>query len=162
MSHASARYEFNDKPADYAALADELRGLLTDEHDLIANAANATSLIYHALPDLNWCGVYLLKRGELVVGPFQGKPACVRIALGKGVCGTAAAERKTLVVPDVHEFPGHIACDAASRSEIVVPLISKGDLLGVLDLDSPKLARFDEADRRGLEQLAAIFVNSLE
>ena len=160
MSHESARYEFKDKAADYAELARELQSLLSGETDLIANAANATSLIYHALPDLNWCGVYLLKAGELVVGPFQGKPACVRIALGKGVCGTAAAERKTIVVPDVHAFPGHIACDAASRSEIVIPLIAGGDLFGVLDLDSPKLARFDEADRRGLEQLAAILASA--
>jgi L-methionine (R)-S-oxide reductase len=162
MSHESSRYEFRNKPADYAALARELQSLLADEIDLIANAANATSLIYHALPDLNWCGVYLFKEGELIVGPFQGKPACVRIALGKGVCGTAAQARKTIVVPDVHAFPGHIACDAASRSEIVVPLITRGELLGVLDLDSPQLARFDDEDRRGLEQLAAVFVNSLE
>jgi GAF domain-containing protein len=161
MSHEGARYPFEDKAADYAALARELEGLLADERDLIANAANATSLIYHALPDLNWCGVYLLKDGELVVGPFQGKPACVRIALGKGVCGTAASQRKTIVVPDVHAFPGHIACDAASNSEIVVPLIARGELLGVLDLDSPQLARFDEDDRRGLEQLAAILVSTV-
>jgi len=162
MSHESARYTFRDKPADYAALARELQGLLMDESDLIANAANATSLIYHALPDLNWCGIYLLKDGGLVVGPFQGKPACVRIALGKGVCGTAASQRKTIVVPDVHAFPGHIACDAASNSEIVVPLIAQDELLGVLDLDSPRLARFDEDDRRGLEQLATIFIKSLQ
>jgi GAF domain-containing protein len=161
MSHESARYTFKDKAADYAALAQELEGLLSGEKDLIANAANATSLIYHALPDLNWCGVYLFTGSELIVGPFQGKPACVRIALGKGVCGTAASQRKTIVVKDVHEFPGHIACDAASNSEIVVPLIAKGELLGVLDLDSPKLARFDEDDRRGLEKLAAVFLNSL-
>lgn len=161
MSHDSARYTFHDKSGDYAALARELEGLLTDERDLVANAANATSLIYHALPDLNWCGVYFLKDGGLVVGPFQGKPACVRIPLGKGVCGTAASQRKTILVPDVHAFPGHIACDAASNSEIVVPLIARGELLGVLDLDSPKLARFDEEDRRGLERLATVFLNSL-
>jgi L-methionine (R)-S-oxide reductase len=161
MSHEGARYDFKDKPADYAALAQELKGLLTGEDDLIANTANATSLIYHTLPDLNWCGVYLLRGDELVVGPFQGKPACVRIGLGKGVCGTAAAERRTVVVPDVHAFPGHIACDAASRSEIVIPLIRRGDLLGVLDLDSPKLARFDDDDRRGLEQLANVLVASI-
>jgi GAF domain-containing protein len=162
MSHDSARYDFKDKAADYAALANELRSLLADERDLIANAANATSLIYHALPQLNWCGVYFLKESELVVGPFQGKPACVRIALGKGVCGTAAAQRKTIVVPDVHEFPGHIACDAASRSEIVIPLITRDSkLLGVLDLDSPELARFDDDDRRGMEKLAAVFTNSV-
>jgi L-methionine (R)-S-oxide reductase len=168
MSHQSARYEFQDKPADYAALARELESLLAGEHDLIANAANATSLIYHALPDLNWCGVYLLRGNELIVGPFQGKPACVHIPLGKGVCGTAAAHRRTIVVPDVHRFAGHIACDEASRSEIVVPLFGRSArtqgedyLLGVLDLDSPKPARFDEDDRRGLEALAAVFVNSL-
>jgi len=167
MSHSSARYDFQNKPADYASLAQELEGLLNGEHDLIANAANATSLIYHALPDLNWCGVYLLRGKELIVGPFQGKPACVHIPLGKGVCGTSAAERKTIVVPDVHAFPGHIACDAASRSEIVIPLMGRsarteGDyLLGVLDLDSPKLARFDEDDRRGLEALATIFMKSM-
>jgi L-methionine (R)-S-oxide reductase len=161
MSHEGARYEFKDKPADYAALAQELKSLLAGEDDLIANTANATSLIYHALPDLNWCGVYLLRGSELVVGPFQGKPACVRIALGKGVCGTAAAERRTVVVPDVHAFPGHIACDAASRSEIVIPLILHGDLLGVLDLDSPRLARFDDDDRRGLEHLAEVMIASL-
>jgi GAF domain-containing protein len=167
MTHESARYEFIDKPADYAALTRELEGLLAGEHDLIANAANATSLIYHALPDLNWCGVYLLRGNELIVGPFQGKPACVHIPLGKGVCGTAAAERKTVVVPDVHAFPGHIACDATSRSEIVIPLIGRSArtethyLLGVLDLDSPTLARFDDEDRRGLEALAAVFMKSV-
>jgi L-methionine (R)-S-oxide reductase len=162
MSHESARYAFRDKDADYASLARELQALLADERDLIANAANATSLLYGALPELNWCGVYLLKEGELVVGPFQGKPACVRIALGKGVCGTAAAQRQTIVVPDVHAFPGHIACDADSRSEIVIPLVlPNGELLGVLDLDSPRPGRFDEADRRGLERLAAVFLASV-
>jgi L-methionine (R)-S-oxide reductase len=168
MSHESARYDFRNKAADYASLAKELEGLLAGEHDLIANAANATSLIFHALPDLNWCGIYLLRGRELIVGPFQGKPACVHIPLGKGVCGTAAAERRTVVVPNVHEFPGHIACDAASESEIVIPLMGRsarteGDyLLGVLDLDSPKRARFDEDDRRGLEALATVFMASLK
>lgn len=162
MSHETKRYLFKDKDADYAALADELRALLAGETDVIANVANATSLIFHALPDLNWCGVYFLKNGELVVGPFQGKPACVRIPLGKGVCGTAAAGRKTLVVPDVNAFPGHIACDAASRSEIVIPLIADESLLGVLDLDSPILARFDDADRRGLERLAAEMIAGMQ
>jgi L-methionine (R)-S-oxide reductase len=161
MSHAASHYDFRDKPSDYARLASELTGLLSGEQDLIANAANTSALLYHALPDVNWAGFYLLKEGELVVGPFQGKPACVRIALGKGVCGTAAAKRETIVVPDVEAFPGHIACDSASRSEIVVPLLKSGALLGVLDIDSPRLARFDDADRRGLEQLAAIFVGSL-
>lgn len=161
MSHESTRYSFTDKPRDYGALAQEMEGLLNGEHDLIANAANATSLIYHALPDVNWCGVYLLRGQELIVGPFQGKPACVHIPLGKGVCGTAAAQRKTIVVPDVEAFAGHIACDAASRAEIVIPLFAKDALLGVLDLDSPTLARFDEEDRRGLEVLAAILTRSL-
>jgi L-methionine (R)-S-oxide reductase len=167
MSHDAARYDFKNKSADYAALTRELESLLSGEHDLIANAANATSLIYHALPDLNWCGVYLLRGQDLIVGPFQGKPACVHIPVGKGVCGKAAAERTTIVVPNVHAFPGHIACDAASNSEIVIPLMGRsarteGDyLLGVLDLDSPKLNRFDDDDRRGLEALAAVFMKSI-
>lgn len=139
----------------YRQLVDELRGLIAGEPDWIANLANGAALIYHSLPELNWAGFYLLKDGELVVGPFQGKPACVRIALGKGVCGTAASERKTQVVRDVHEFPGHIACDAASNSEIVIPMIKNGEVIGVLDLDSPKLARFDEDDRQGLEAFVA-------
>ena len=143
------------KPALYRQLLQELNGLIAGERDLIANLANSAALIYHSLPDLNWAGFYLLKDGELVVGPFQGKPACVRIALGKGVCGTAAAQRTTQVVRDVNDFPGHIACDAASNSEIVVPMIRNGELLGVLDLDSPKLARFDEEDRQGLEAFVA-------
>jgi L-methionine (R)-S-oxide reductase len=162
LSHAAARYEFRDKPGDYARLAQELEALLAGERDLIANAANTAALLFNALPDVNWVGFYLLKGGELVVGPFQGKPACVRITLGKGVCGTAAAERRTVLVPDVHAFPGHIACDEASRSEIVIPLIRPDGLLGVLDLDSPSLARFDEADRRGLERLAAVFLTSIQ
>jgi L-methionine (R)-S-oxide reductase len=160
LSHATARYDFRDKAGDYARLAQELESLLAGERDFIANAANTAALLFNALPGVNWVGFYLLKGGELVVGPFQGKPACVRIALGKGVCGTAAAARRTVLVPDVHAFPGHIACDEASRSEIVIPLMNAGDLLGVLDLDSPNLARFDEADRRGLERLAAIFLSS--
>ena len=146
---------------DYAALEKVLASLLADEHDLIANAANTTALIYSSVADLNWVGFYFLRAGELVVGPFQGKPACVRIALGEGVCGTAAATRSTIVVPDVHAFPGHIACDAASRSEIVIPLLSGEVLLGVLDIDSPRPERFDETDRRGLESLARIFLCSL-
>ncbi|HVW70260.1 MAG TPA: GAF domain-containing protein [Steroidobacteraceae bacterium] len=162
MSFTGKRYEFRDKAADYAQLAQELGSLLGGERDLVANAANTAALIFDALPDLNWAGFYFFKDGELVVGPFQGKPACVRIALGKGVCGTAAVQRKTLVVPDVRAFAGHIACDAASLSEIVVPLIaSGGKLLGVLDIDSPRLARFDEEDARGLERLAALFTHSV-
>jgi L-methionine (R)-S-oxide reductase len=144
------------KPELYARIGAELRALVEGETDFIANLANAAALLYHSLPDVNWVGFYLLKDGELVVGPFQGKPACVRIAVGKGVCGAAAARRATLIVHDVHQFPGHIACDAASNSEIVVPLLRGADLLGVLDLDSPMLARFDEQDQAGLEVLAEI------
>jgi L-methionine (R)-S-oxide reductase len=158
MSHAPARYEFRDKAADYARLERELAALLAGERDLIANAANTAALLFGALPEVNWAGFYFLKEGGLIVGPFQGQPACVRIALGAGVCGTAAARRRTIVVPDVHEFPGHIACDSASRSEIVVPLLAGERLLGVLDLDSPRIQRFDEADARGLESLARTLV----
>ena len=160
MTHVGARYDFADKAADYARLARELTGLLAGESDLIANAANTAALIFEAVPELNWAGFYFLKDGELVVGPFQGRPACVRITLGAGVCGSAAAQRATLVVPDVHKFAGHIACDAASNSEIVIPLVLGTSLLGVLDLDSAQLARFDDAARRGLEALAAIFLAS--
>ena len=158
MTFTSTRYEFKNKDADYAHLAQELAALLAGERDFIANAANTAALIYEALPEVNWAGFYFLKGGELVVGPFQGKPACVRIALGAGVCGTAAAERRTLLVPDVHAFAGHIACDAASRSEIVIPLLSGSLLLGVLDIDSPRPARFDAADAAGLGELARLFV----
>src|ERR1700730_14337015 len=162
MSYTGGRYDFHDKQADYARLAQELAALLAGESDPVANAANAAALIFDALPEVNWAGFYFLKGGELIVGPFQGKPACVRIALGRGVCGTAAAQRRTLVVPDVHAFEGHIACDAESRSEIVVPLLAGADtLIGVLDIDSPRPARFDDADRRGLETLAGIFVRSV-
>lgn len=147
-----------DKPALYAQLAQQAQGLLHGERDLIANAANLSALLYYGLPDVNWVGFYFLKDGELVVGPFQGKPACVRIPMGKGVCGTAAARRESIVVPDVNKFPGHIFCDSASRSELVVPLVKSGKLLGVLDIDSAKHARFDEADRVGLEQQVQIFL----
>lgn len=145
----------------YGELLIQAGGLLHDEHDLMANAANFSALLYHSLPDLNWVGFYFMKDGELLVGPFQGKPACVHIALGKGVCGTAAQKRETQVVPDVNKFPGHIFCDGDSLSELVVPLIKGGTLLGVLDLDSPKLARFDQEDKKGLEALAKIFLKSL-
>ena len=158
MEFTSKRYDFRNKDADYASLAEELNGLLAGEQDFIANAANTAALLFDALPDINWAGFYFLRNGELVVGPFQGKPACVRIPLGTGVCGTAAAGRKTIVVRDVHEFPGHIACDAASQSEIVVPLLRGDELLGVLDIDSPSVGRFDDADRRGIERLATLFV----
>lgn len=150
-----------DKPGLYTELASQAEGLLHGEHDLVANAANFSAFLFHALPDVNWVGFYFLKDGELLVGPFQGKPACVRIALGKGVCGTAAVKRESLVVPDVNAFPGHIFCDGDSRSEVVVPLLKNGELLGVLDIDSPSFARFDEADRAGLETLSAIFLASL-
>ena len=161
MSHTAARYDFRDKPADYARLGEELAALLAGERDLIANAANTAALLFEALPEVNWAGFYFLKEGALLVGPFQGRPACVRIALGAGVCGTAARERRTLLVPDVHQFAGHIACDPLSRAEVVVPLLAGGELLGVLDLDSPRAGRFDAADARGLEALAAVFVASL-
>ena len=140
----------------YASLAASLEALIGEETDAIANLANASALVWEALPDINWAGFYLLRGGELVLGPFQGRPACVRIPLGKGVCGTAAAGRRTIVVEDVNAFPGHIACDAASRSEIVVPLVGGGALLGVLDVDAPRVGRFDDEDRRGLEAVAEI------
>lgn len=150
------------KPALYADLLAQARALLAGERDAGANSANLAALLFHALPDLNWAGFYWLKDGGLVLGPFQGKPACVRIALGKGVCGTAAASRRTVVVPDVHAFPGHIACDSASASEIVVPVVKAGRLAGVLDLDSPLPARFDEDDARGLEALVAAFAEATD
>jgi GAF domain-containing protein len=142
----------------YADLALQARGIFEGERDWLANAANLSALIFNGLEDLNWAGFYLFRDGELVLGPFQGRPACVRIALGKGVCGTAAAQRKTIVVEDVERFPGHIACDTASRSEVVVPLIAGGKLIGVLDIDAPIAARFDDEDRRGVENLAALWI----
>ena len=144
----------------YDDLLSQARGLLAGERDATANAANLASLVFHTLPDLNWAGFYWMKGGELVLGPFQGKPACVRIALGRGVCGTAARDRRTIVVPDVDAFPGHIACDSASRSEVVVPVIHGGAVLGVLDLDSPLPGRFGEEDARGLEALVALYLES--
>jgi L-methionine (R)-S-oxide reductase len=146
----------------YAGLMGALRGLLETERDFTANAANCAALLFQSLPELNWAGFYVLKGGQLVLGPFQGAPACVRIDLGRGVCGAAAVQRKTIVVPDVHQFPGHIACDERSRSEIVVPLIFAGRLVGVLDLDSPKLNRFDSQDAEGLEEVARIFLTSCD
>ncbi len=147
----------NTKPALYRDLLLQAKGLLDGIRDPIANAANLSALLWHGLPDLNWAGFYILRGGELVLGPFQGKPACVRIPMGKGVCGGAAAAKTTLIVPDVHAFPGHIACDSASNAEIVVPLLGPAGLTGVLDLDSPSVARFDTEDRDGLEALAAAF-----
>ena len=140
----------------YAELSAQLRALLEPETDWIAALANTSALLFLGLRDINWVGFYRLENEELVLGPFQGRPACVRIALGRGVCGTAAASEKTIVVPDVHAFEGHIACDAASRSEIVVPIRVRGRLFGVLDVDSPHVARFDDDDRRGLEEIANI------
>lgn len=142
----------------YRELAGQLRGLIGDERDWVANAANTAALMFNSMPRLNWAGFYMMKTGELVLGPFQGKPACIRIAVGRGVCGTAAAERRSVRVDDVHAFPGHIACDAASRSELVVPLLRDGAVIGVIDLDSPDTARFDADDQAGIEALAAIFV----
>ena len=147
-----------DKPELYRDLAEQLAALLAHEADRIANAANTASLIYHGLPDLNWAGFYFRHGAELVLGPFQGKPACVRIPIGKGVCGIAAARGGAVLVPDVHVFPGHIACDPDSRSELVVPLIEGGNVVGVLDLDSPLLGRFDDIDRQGCERLVELFL----
>ncbi len=167
-------FDFDDKTRGYADIAASLRSLLEGERNLIANLANTAALIYHALPNLNWAGFYLIGPNaqdaaisELILGPFQGKTACVRIAMGKGVCGAAAATRETQLVPDVHAFPGHIACDSASNSEIVIPMIfsngaRRGELLGVLDLDSPLLGRFDEQDQQGLEAIVDILMKSFE
>ncbi|MBA6097016.1 MULTISPECIES: GAF domain-containing protein [Pseudomonas] len=142
----------------YHLLAAQVQALFADERDFIANAAQFSAFLYHQVGDLNWAGFYLNRNGQLVLGPFQGQVACVRIPFGKGVCGAAAATGKTQRVEDVHAFPGHIACDSASNSELVIPLVKEGRLIGVLDLDSPKLARFSEADQVGLERLAAIFL----
>ena len=151
-----------NKPDQYSQLLAQARALVAGEPDRIANAANLSALVYHALPSLNWVGFYFFDGTELVVGPFQGLPACVRIGLGKGVCGTAAATRQTQRVADVNEFPGHIACDSASNSEVVVPLVAgDGSLIGVFDIDSPVLARFDADDQAGLEAIARTFVESL-
>ena len=150
------------KPELYASLAKQLRSLLEGEQDFIANAANLSSLIYHSLPNVNWAGFYLHKNDQLVLGPFQGRPACVRIAIGSGVCGTAAQQRETIIVDNVHDFPGHIACDSASNSEIVVPIVKDDYLVGVLDLDSPSFARFDDEDASGLNGLVEILVNSCD
>src|SRR5512139_2789897 len=155
------KIEATDKATLYADLALALEGLVAGESDGIANMANATGLIWEALPDINWVGFYRNINDELVLGPFQGRPACIRIPFGTGVCGVAAKTREVQLVEDVHSFPGHIACDSASNSEIVVPIIRDGKLLGVLDLDSPVHARFDEADARGLEALVKILVESL-
>lgn len=151
----------NDHTVDYALLGAQLDALLRDESDALANAANFVALLYDALPDINWLGIYVLRGNELVLGPFQGKPACVRIPLGKGVCGTAARDLKTMRVADVHKFDGHIVCDLASRSEIVVPLISSGRLIGVLDIDSPEPARFSDDDQTGVESLRDTYIKNV-
>jgi GAF domain-containing protein len=157
---ATTDYPFATDPAEaYRLLARDLGALLQDEPDPVANAANCSALLYQALPALNWLGFYFLRGDTLVLGPFQGKPACVRIAVGRGVCGTAAATRATQRIDNVHEFPGHIACDSASNSELVVPLIgADGRLVGVLDIDSPRPGRFTAGDQRGIEALAAIWL----
>ncbi|MEO5624230.1 MAG: GAF domain-containing protein [Dokdonella sp.] len=157
----AASIDAASKPALYAELARQAESLLHGERDRIANAANFAALVWHALPDINWCGFYFFDGAELVVGPFQGKPACVRIALGKGVCGIAATTREAQLVWDVNAFDGHIACDSASRSEVVVPLLQGEHLLGVWDVDSPQVGRFDEEDRAGMQQLCTVFMHSL-
>jgi GAF domain-containing protein len=157
----SANALIGSKPEQYAQLLEQARALLHGEPDRIANAANLSALVYHALPQLNWVGFYFFDGTELVVGPFQGLPACVRIPLDKGVCGAAARTRSTQRIEDVHAFPGHIACDAASRSELVVPLLRGDELIGVFDLDSPQPARFDVEDQHGLEAIAQAYQESL-
>ena len=152
----------NSKRLQYEDLSVKLRALLEGERDFIANAANFAALLFHSLPAVNWVGFYLNKHSELVLGPFQGQPACVRIPIGKGVCGTAAQQRETVIVPDVHQFPGHIACDTASNAEIVVPIVDGNTLMAVLDLDSPVFGRFEDEDARGLNELVEIFKGSTE
>jgi L-methionine (R)-S-oxide reductase len=149
----------NSKKELYDVLYTQVENLLGDERDMTANCANFCSLLFHTLPDINWLGFYFLKKKQLVVGPFQGKPACVRIVLGKGVCGLAASKREALIVPNVNEFPGHITCDAASNSEIVIPLISQKRLIGVLDIDSPIRDRFDLQDQKGLQGLLTLLIS---
>ncbi len=160
--HVPAAIQADSKAEFYRELTGQLRALLTGERDWLANLANTSALIFQSLPELNWAGFYLWRGGELVVGPFQGKPACVRIAAGRGVCGGAVAQRRSLVVADVHAFPGHIACDAASRSELVVPLLRGEAILGVLDLDSPHPGRFDDEDREGGEAMMAVLLEATD
>jgi len=162
MTFELVTHEGATKAELYTSLAAQLRSLLAEERDSVANMANFAALLFHSLPDLNWSGFYLLKGKQLVLGPFQGKPACIRIPLGEGVCGTAAARRETILVANVHEFPGHIACDSASNSEIVVPLVNDDTLVGVLDLDSPSFGRFDDDDAKGLNELVEIFVEATD
>jgi len=160
MAHVPNKIPVSSKPVFYSTLHRELEAVLHSERDWTANLSQTAALLMQLLPNVNWAGFYLLKGSDLLVGPFQGKVACVRIALGRGVCGTAAQQRRTIVVPDVHAFPGHIACDSASRSEVVVPLLQGDRLLGVLDLDSPLPARFDAEDAAGLERVVAILLQS--
>ena len=162
MTFELVTHEGATKAELYTSLAAQLRSLLAEERDSVANMANFAALLFHSLPDLNWSGFYLLKGKQLVLGPFQGKPACIRIPLGEGVCGTAAARRETILVANVHESPGHIACDSASNSEIVVPLVNDDTLVGVLDLDSPSFGRFDDDDAKGLNELVEIFVEATD
>lgn len=154
--------QLKSKQEHYQQLAAPLSSLLAGERDLIANCANFSSFIFRSVPDINWAGVYLVKDGELVLGPFQGKPARVRIPFGQGVCGTSATKCEPVVVPDVHEFPGHISCDLASKSELVVPLVKNEQLIGVLDLDSPSASRFDQEDVDGLQMLSRILLSSVQ
>lgn len=156
----AATISASDKPGFYRELLQQLEGLLHDERDAIANAANLSAPLFDAMPRLNWAGFYLMRGGELVLGPFQGKPACVRIPVGRGVCGAAVARRESILVEDVHAFPGHIACDAASRSELVVPLIRDGEVIGVIDLDSPEPGRFDADDQAGIEAIASLYLEA--
>lgn len=151
----------SEKDAQYDLLLQQAQALIADEPDTIANMANLSALLFNSLPDLNWAGFYIMRAGELVLGPFQGQVACVRIPVGKGVCGTAVATGEIQLVADVHQFAGHIACDAASNSEIVLPLRSNGDIIAVLDIDSPKLARFDNTDKHYLNRLIALFEQRL-
>ena len=158
-------YDFKIAAADkvtlYKDLADALEALIGDERDPVANMANAAALIWESLPGINWAGFYRNIDGELVLGPFHGRPACIRIPFGKGVCGTAAVTLEVQLVEDVHAFPGHIACDSASNSEIVVPIVREGELIAVLDIDSPNLARFDEDDRAGVVRLGEILAKAI-
>jgi L-methionine (R)-S-oxide reductase len=157
----TAKIDQADKVEFYRELSQQLKGLLHGESDVVANAANTSALMFEMMPDLNWAGFYFLKsKDELVLGPFQGKTACVRIAVGRGVCGTAVETGASILVEDVHAFPGHIACDAASRSELVVPLRHADRILGVIDLDSPIVSRFDADDQAGIEALARIFIEA--
>jgi L-methionine (R)-S-oxide reductase len=158
MKPLPAAPQSTSKRETYELLIAQAKALIEGETDLIANLANVSALIWQSLPELNWAGFYLWKGDELVLGPFQGKPACVRIGYGKGVCGTAVARRAPVIVEDVEQFPGHIVCDSASRSEIVVPMLRGGEVIGVLDVDSPRLARFDGDDQRGLERLVSLLV----